>query len=67
MSEVCVRCSAIGVHMRLGNGSWKNRNKGEDVQLAYWCQCLDWPMCSQKRSAEFGGWDKTMTVGRDIR
>lgn len=53
--------------MRPGNGSCRNRSRGEDFQLAYGSQCPNWPMGSQRCLAEVGGWDKTVSQGRDIR
>ena len=62
MSKGCLRCSATEVQMKQGNGSSRERSRGEDLQLAYECQYPNWTMGSQRWPTEVEGWDKTMCV-----
>lgn len=54
-----VFCCIAEDEIRLGDRIWRNRGKGEDVQLAYEIPCQEWPVDSQK----VGGCDKVTGKG----
>lgn len=51
-------CKELG--MRLGDWTWRNIERGEDLQLTYLLSWPVWPMGHQGILVGVGCWDKAM-------